>query len=155
MTQPYPYEFLMTPGLVTIISEAYMQVRHVYTDGRTFPADLDASFYGMSIGKWEGDTLTVETTGLAQVPRGLSFPYSDKLKIIEKIRLSGPDSMTIETSAVDPEALTAPYTLSTRTLQRHRSWTLQEYICEENNRNFVDSSGNAGTKLAAPLSSAK
>ena len=46
----------------------------------------------------------------------------------------------------DPEVLTAPFT-TTRTLQRHRSWTIAEYVCQENNRNFVDEKGKAGIRL--------
>ena len=56
MFQPYDIEFLFTPGRVTIIQEAYMQVRRVFTDGRSHPADLDPTFNGHSIGHWEGDT---------------------------------------------------------------------------------------------------
>ena len=155
MNQPYPIEILMTPGKVTIVIEAYTQVRHIYTDGRPLPADPDPLFYGTSIGHWEDDTLVVETVGLAQVPRGFTFPYSDKIKIVERFRLTAPDSLSIETTAIDPEAFTAPYSMGTRTLARHRTWTIAEYICEENNRNFVDDKGSAGVKLSDPLSSAK
>ena len=155
MNQPYPMEFLLTPGQVTIVIEAYSQVRHIYTDGRPLPADPDPLFYGTSVGHWEDDTLVAETVGLAQVPRGLTFPYSDKLKVVERFRLTGPDTMTVETTLIDPEAFTAPYPMGTRTLARHRTWTIAEYICEENNRNFVDDKGNAGVKLSDPLSSAK
>ena len=155
MNQPYPMEILLTPGKVTIVIEAYTQVRHIYTDGRPLPTDPDPLFYGTSVGHWEDDTLVVETVGLAQVPRGLTFPYSEKLKVVERFRLTGPDTMTVETTLIDPDAFTAPYSMGTRTLARHRTWTIAEYICEENNRNFVDDKGNAGTKLSDPLSSAK
>ena len=53
------------------------------------------------------------------------------------------------TTITDPDALTIPYTTS-RTLRRHRDWTLAEYICEENNRNSVDQSGKARINLAPP-----
>jgi hypothetical protein len=155
MNQPYPMEILLTPGKVTIVIEAYTQVRHVYTDGRPLPEDPNPLFYGTSVGHWEDETLVVETVGLAQIPRGLTFPYSEKMKVVERFRLTGPDTMTIETTLIDPEAFTAPYSMGTRTLARHRTWTIAEYICEENNRNFVDEKGNAGTKLSNPLSSAK
>ena len=155
MNQPYPMEILLTPGKVTIVIEAYTQVRHIYTDGRPLPEDPDPLFYGTSIGHWEGDTLVVETVGLAQVPRGLTFPYSEKMKTIERFRLTGPDTLSIETTLIDPEAFTAPYLMGTRTLARHRTWTIAEYICEENNRNFIDDKGSAGVKLSNPLSSAK
>src|SRR5262249_31480910 len=65
MGHPYPYEFLLTPGKVTIVTEAYMQVRHIYTDGRPLPADPDPTFNGTSIGRWEGNTLVVETIGFS------------------------------------------------------------------------------------------
>lgn len=150
MGQPYPMEFLLTPGQVTIVIEAYSQVRHIYTDGRPLPQDPDLTFHGTSVGRWEGETLVVETVGfspLTQLDRNV--PHSDKMRIMERFRLSDPNAMTIETTIIDPEALTAPYTTS-RTLARHRSWTIAEYICEENNRNFVDPSGRAGVNLANP-----
>jgi hypothetical protein len=155
MNQPYPMEFLLTPGLVTIVIEAYSQVRHIYTDGRPLPEDPDPNFYGTSVGHWEGDTLVAETVGFAQVARGLSFPYSDKMKILERFKLADPDTMTIETTIVDPEALTAPYSMGARSLRRHRNWTISEYVCEENNRNFVDANGNGGVRLDNPGASPK
>src|SRR5207237_956818 len=81
--------------------------RHIYTDGRPLPADPNPLFYGTSVGRWEDDTLVVETVGLAQVPRGFTFPYSDKMKIVERFRLTAPDSLSIETTALDPDAFTA------------------------------------------------
>jgi hypothetical protein len=155
MGQPYPIELLLTPGQMTIVIEAYTQVRHVYIDGRLLPQDPDPNFNGTSVGRWEGDTLVVESVGFAQVPRGLSFPYSDKLKIVERFQLADPDTLTIETTIIDPEALTMPYSMGSRTFKRHRSWTIAEYICEENNRNFVDNNGKAGINLANPLASPK
>jgi len=147
MNQPYPMEFLLTPGKMTIVIEAYTQVRHIYTDGRKLPEDPDEKFFGTSVGHWEGDTLVVETVGfspLTQLAAGI--PHSDSMKILERFRLTDPDTMAIETTITDPKALTAPY-VSSRTLKRHRTWTIAEYICEENNLNFVDSSGKAGIKL--------
>ena len=150
MGQPYPMEFLLTPGQVTILIEAYNQIRHIYTDGRRLPDDPDPTFHGTSVGRWEGDTLVVDTVGFApitQIANGV--PHSDKMRILERFRLADPDTMTIETTITDPEALTMPYT-SSRTLRRHRDWTLAEYICEENNRNSVDQSGKARVNLAPP-----
>jgi hypothetical protein len=147
MGQPYPMEFLLTPGLVTIVIEAYTQVRHIYTDGRPLPSDPDPKFHGTSIGHWEGDTLVVETVGFSpQTDLGQATPHSDKMKILERFKLTDPDTMTIETTVTDPEALAAPFT-STRTLKRHRGWTIAEYICEENNRNSVDANGKAGINI--------
>ena len=150
MGQPYPMEFLLTPGQVTIVIEAYTQVRHIYTDGRKFPEDPEARFHGTSIGHWEDGTLVAETISfspLTTIERGI--PHSDKMRIVERFRLTDPDTMNIETTITDPEVLAAPYT-TTRTLARHRDWTISEYICEENNRNSVDASGKAGINLSIP-----
>jgi hypothetical protein len=152
MGQPYPMEFLLTPGQVTIIIEAYTQVRHIYTDGRPLPQDPDLTFHGTSVGQWEGDTLVVDTVGfspLTQLDRGI--PHGGKMRIRERFRLSDPDTMSIETTVADPDVLAAPFT-STRMLKRHRNWTIAEYVCQENNRNSVDASGKAGINLAKPES---
>jgi hypothetical protein len=155
MGQPYPIEVLMTPGQVTIIAEAYTQVRHIYTDGRALPADPDPSFDGTSVGHWDGDTLVVESAGFEDVPRGISFPYSEKMKIVERFKLSDPDTLNIDTTIEDPLALTKPYAMGNRIFKRHRNWTISEYVCEENNRNFVDDKGKAGVNLANPTASPK
>jgi hypothetical protein len=150
MTQPYPIEFLMTPGKVTMVIEAYTQVRHIFTDGRELPTDPDPLFFGTSVGHWDGDTLVVESVGfseLVQIAAGL--PHSDQMRITERISLIDEDRMQIETTITDPVALTEPYTTNA-TLARHRDWTIAEYICQENNRNFVDSSGESGIILDNP-----
>jgi len=150
MGQPYPMEFLLTPGKVTIVIEAYTQVRHIFTDGRELPEYPDPNFFGTSIGHWDGDTLVVETVGFSDLVRiGAGLPHSDRMKITERFRLTDDDTMEIETTITDPEALTAPYT-TYATLARHRDWTIAEYICQENNRNFVDSEGGEGIILDNP-----
>jgi hypothetical protein len=150
MGQPYPMEFLLTPGKVTIVIEAYQQVRHIYTDGRPLPADPEERFHGTSIGRWEGDTLVVDTIGFSPLTQiAANVPHSGKMKIVERFRLADPDTMSIETTVTDPEVLAAPL-VSTRSLRRHRDWTTAEYICEENNRNFVDQNGKAGIRLTPP-----
>ena len=150
MTQPYPMEFLLTPGKVTIVIEAYTQVRHIYTDGRKLPEDPDPKFFGTSVGRWEGDTLVVESVGFSPSIRLTGgVPPSDKMKIVERFRLADPDNMSIETTITDPVVLAAPYTTSSN-LRRHREWTIAEYICQENNRNSVDSTGMAGIDVTPP-----
>src|SRR3954463_14963099 len=150
MGQPYPMEFLLTPGKVTIVIEAYTQVRHIYTDGRALPDDPDPKFFGTSIGHWEGDTLVAETVGFSDhVQHARGVPHGDKMKIVERFRLTDPDTMSIETTISDPDVLAMPYT-TTASLRRHRNWTISEYICEENNRNSVDPNGKAGIDVTLP-----
>ncbi len=148
MTQPYPVEFLMTPGKITIVIEAYMQVRHIYTDGRPHPEDPDLTYNGNSIGHWDKDTLVVDSIGFsADTMLGNGIRHSDKMHIVERMRLVDPDTMEIVTTVEDPEALTKPLVRTSR-FARHRDWTTAEYICQQNNRNSVDASGKAGINLS-------
>lgn len=150
MTQPYPLEMLFTPGKVTILIEAYSQWRQIFTDGRAHPEDPDLTFNGHSIGHWQGDTLLVDTVGFttdtAMGGFGMGVRHSDKMRIVEHFRLAEPDVLEIETTIVDEEALTEPWT-TTRRYGRHRDWTLAEYVCQQNNRNFVTDDGKAGIDL--------
>jgi hypothetical protein len=156
MRLPYPYEFLLTPGQVTIIGELYRMVRHIYTDGRPLPKDPDPTFWGTSVGHWEGQTLVAETVGLLPdtdvIPgSGIEqrLPHSGKIKLIERFRLLDPNTMQIKTTIIDPVVFTRPYTI-TRILKRHPTWTIDEYICEQNNRNSVTSNGKAEVDTIPP-----
>lgn len=150
MGQPYPIEILYTPGMVTVIAEAFMQVRHIYTDGRGHPDDPDLTYNGHSIGHWEGDTLVVDSVGFSpDTPLGMNMGvrHSDKMHIVERFHLKDAKSLDIATTIDDPEALAKPWTHTT-SYARHSDWTLAEYICQQNNRNSVDASGKAGINLS-------
>lgn len=145
-TGQYPIEFLFTPGRVTLHHEAWMQWRTIWTDGREHPEDLDPGIFGHSIGRWEGDTLVVDTVGIKTITDlETGMKHSDKLRVTERIRLSpdNPDTLVVEMTMDDPEALSAPYQ-RTHTFQRQRDWTLMEFICAENDRNPVGADGHTG-----------
>ena len=148
MGQPYPIEFLFTPGKITMIAEAYEQWRQIFTDGRKHPDDPDLTYNGHSIGHWEGDTLVVDSVGfVTDTPLGnYAVQHSDKMHIVERMHKNAQDQLEIETTITDPEALAAPYHIK-RVYGRHTDWTLAEYICQENNRNFTTDSGKAGIDL--------
>ncbi len=139
----YPYEFLFTPGRVTINQEAWMQTRTIWTDGRAHEEDPDPTFHGDAIGHWEGDTLVVETTGISdtlELARGV--PHSARLKVTERIHLSpdDPDVLVNDMTFDDPEALAERFTTSV-TYRRDRYGRLFEFQCSENDRNPVDENG--------------
>jgi hypothetical protein len=148
MTQPYPVEFLFTPGKVTVAIEAYSQMRRVFTDGRKHPADPDPTFQGHSIGHWEGDTLVIDTIGF--IPTSLismGVGHSDQMRIVERIHKIAADTMEISTTIIDPKVLLEPWTVA-RNYVRHKDWDMQEYVCTENNRDSADAQGHAGINLA-------
>ena len=139
----YPYEFLFTPGRVTINQEAWMQTRHIWTDGRPHADDPDPTFMGDSVGHWEGDTLVADTIAIKDtVPLATGAGHSDKLHVKERIHLKtgDPDTLINEVTVEDPEALEHPYT-TTVTYRRDRYGALLEFECAENDRNPVDEKG--------------
>jgi hypothetical protein len=149
MTQPYPIEFLFTPGKVTVLIEAYSQWRQIFTDGRPHPENPDPTFNGHSIGHWEGDTLVVDSVGFSrQIPMGGQYglEHSDQMRIVERMRKNDDDRLEIETTIYDPVALQKPWTTK-RVYGHHPDWTLAEYICQENNRNYTTAEGKAGIDL--------
>ncbi len=140
----YPIEFLFTPGRVSTHHEAWMQLRAIYTDGRSHPEDLEAGIFGSSIGKWEGDTLVVDTIGIKTITEmETGMKHSDKLRVTERIHLAkdDPNQLVVEMTMEDPEALEAPYK-RTHTYKRERDWALMEFICAENDRNPVGADGH-------------
>jgi hypothetical protein len=144
MTQPYDLEFLFTPGRVTIIQEAYMQVRRVFTDGRPLPDDPDPTYNGASIGRWYGDTLVVTTIGLREgsAMNRSGLIYSDKVKLTERIHLDSADKnmLIVETTFEDPKALAAPWH-STARFKRQRGFDQIEFVCAQNDRNPINAKG--------------
>jgi hypothetical protein len=145
MTQPYNIEFLFTPGRVTMIQEAYMQVRRIFTDGRPLPEDPDPTYNGYSIGRWEGDTLVVTTIGLREggTMGRWGITYSDKVKLTERIHLdpANKDILVVENSFEDPNALAAPWH-STYRFERQRAFDQIEFICAQNDRNPINENGD-------------
>jgi hypothetical protein len=149
MNQPYPMELLFTPGKVTIVIEAYSQTRRIFLDGRKHPDDPDLTYNGHSVGHWDGDTLVVDSVGFTPdtaLGPSQGYRHSDQMHIVERFRLTAPDTMEVVTTIDDAKALTKPFA-ATKVLARHRDWDIAEYICEQNNRNLSDEKGKAGIIL--------
>jgi hypothetical protein len=140
----YPYEFLFTPGRVTINQEAWMQTRTIWTDGREHPEDPDSTFMGHSTGHWEGDTLVVDTIAISdELEIDTGMPHSAQFHLTERIHLdpADPDVLLNEMLMEDPEALEEPFAVTVR-YGRDRNGGLIEFQCSENDRNPVDDEGN-------------
>jgi hypothetical protein len=139
MSWPYPIQVVQTPRLVVILFEADTTFREIYTDDRPLDPDDDPAWLGHSKGRWEGDTLVVETRGVTDQAwlEAEGVPISDQLRVSERFRLfdrgrSLEDLMTIE----DPKVLAAP--VSKRLVYNLKpDWRLKEYVCEEGNRDDV------------------
>ena len=103
----YPVEFIQTPKQVTIISEAFSEVRRVYMNKpQEKLEDVAPGYYGRSVGHWEGDTLVVDTIGLKPTIAGYrEMPHSPQMHITERIRLVAPDYLHDQITIDDPVVL--------------------------------------------------
>jgi hypothetical protein len=128
-----PKKLVQTPGALIMLFEAYHSWRQIFTDGRPLPEERDPAWYGYSVGKWEGDTLVVETVGLSEKTwlddRG--HPHSDALRILERFRRPDFGHMQVEVTINDPKAYTKPWTAKI-------PWNfvadteLLDWVCENN-----------------------
>ena len=112
------------------------------------PKEPDATYQGTSVGKWEGDTLVVETIGnpARDEPdeRHQRPQRQDEDHRAHPPR--EPDVLEISTTREDPAVFVEPHTTTAR-YQRHRDWKIMEYVCAQNNRDQLDEKGNPGFNL--------
>jgi hypothetical protein len=149
MQAMFPMEVLQTPGQITIIQEAYNQVRRVYLDGK-LPAveDAEPGFWGHSVGRWEGDTLVVDTVGIKDYVLFRDVPHSAAMRINERIKVLTPTHFENVVTVTDPEYLEKPWTWKW-VYQRRPNYKMYEYVCEEN-REFADPETGAQRMKVGP-----
>jgi hypothetical protein len=133
---PQPRKIIQTPGVIVILYEAQGGVRQIFTDGRPLPNDDPQPWwYGYSIGKWDGDTLVVTTTGFRDdVWLDVEgSPLTSAGKMIERFRRPDYGHLDIEVTVDDPKAYTKPWTVIIH--QRIMPDTeLIEFVCQENEK---------------------
>ena len=133
----FPMEVIQTPKQVTIVEEAFTQIRRLYI-GEDPPKveDAEPGFYGHTGAKWDGDTLVAETVGLKTNVLYRNVPHSENLRIHERLKMIDADHFEDEITYVDPQYLTGPWTWKW-TYQRRNGYKMLEYVCEDN-REFAD-----------------
>ena len=134
---PQPRKIIHTPSVIVILYEANGGIRQIFTDGRPLPNnDPQPWWYGYSIGKWEGDTLVVETTGFRD--GGWldvnGAPLTNAAKMIERIRRPNYGSLEIDVTVDDPKAYTKPWTAVTVRQRLLPDDELIEFVCAENEK---------------------
>jgi len=131
-----PLYFVQAPKEVLMIYSNDQQVRHVYLDV-PHSANVKPSWYGESVGHYEGDTLVIDTIGLNDKTFVDNFgtPHSEKLHVVERIKLvDGGKAMQVDITFDDPDAFNAPWSVTQR-YDRIRQ-PMAEEICAENNQQF-------------------
>ena len=140
MGGPFPMEILQSKGQVTIIQEAYTQVRRIYLDAAQKAIDeVEPSFFGNSVGRWDGSVLLVDTVGIKPQVLYQNMPHSEQMRIKEKIYFATNEILRDEITIEDPVVLEKPWTF-TMSYKRIPNYQMLEYICE-GNRYYVDENG--------------
>jgi hypothetical protein len=145
-THAYPVEILEVPGRTILFFEYGHFVRQVFTDCREHVKDSNPTWMGDSIGKWEGDTLVVDSTGFNEKTwlDVTGHPHSEDLHVTERLRRADHDTLMIDITIDDPRAYTEPLTTQRKYILKP-SWNIIEYICEDNQVGFNDFEKKVGT----------
>jgi hypothetical protein len=137
---PQPRKVIQTPEAIVILYEGNGGVRQIFTDGRSRPpSDVQPWWYGYSVGRWEGDTLVVETTnfrdgGWLDID---GSPMTDAATMTERWRRTSPTTMQIDVTIDDPKAYTRPFSVRVHhrlMTDTHLDAELIEFVCQENNQ---------------------
>lgn len=135
---PYPgggliFELVQTATRLVTIFETAPTYRKVYLDGRSHPKDPNPSWMGHSIGRWERDTLVIDTVGFNDRSWLEIFPHTERLHVIERYRRPDKAHLEVEVTIEDPGTFAKPWV-------RRSTWDFApeedvfEYICSENNK---------------------
>ena len=130
----YPFEIVQTPKVVYMLLEPMQMQRRIYLDVRKMPDGYPPSFMGFSTGKYEGDTLVVETVGFNDLTwidhRGI--PHTEELRVTERIRRASPTELEMNIQFNDPKSFSRPWG-DTKTFLLRPDWQILEHIgfCED------------------------
>ncbi len=134
-TTPLYRKLVQTPGLVIILNERNVWFRQIFTDGRPLPADPQPTWNGYSVGRWDGDTLVVQSNGFRD---GLwldanGSPMTEAARVTERFRRGAYGALDITITVDDPKAYTAPWTTTIRHVIALDT-DLLDYVCQENEK---------------------
>jgi hypothetical protein len=130
-------KIVQIPGLLLMLNEYNKSYRQIFTDGRPLPRDPQPAWDGYSTGKWEGDTLVVETTGFrdGQWLDTEGDPLTDGAKLTERFHRANFGHLEIEIAVDDPKAYTRPWRVKVNQVLAVDT-DLLEFICLENEKDI-------------------
>ena len=128
-----PVEIAQIPGRILMLFEYDHFVRNIFMDGRGHPKDLNPSWMGDATGKWDGDTLVVDTVGFNDKTwlDNDGHPHSEDLHVVERIRRLNHETLTIDTTIEDPKAYTKPWG-GHAVYELKPDWNIGEMVCADN-----------------------
>ena len=135
-----PLQFVVTPE-ETLIFNTYRDLRHVYTDGRSHPAEEDRwpTTWSDSVGRWEGDTLVIDTVSVREPNKyfGVVVWLSDRAHYTERLRMVAPDRIEGEMTVVDPATLSRDWVVKLQ-YKRAEGWDRLLHDAYDNDRTGFD-----------------
>jgi hypothetical protein len=138
MYTPYPTEILQLPERIVFVYEGGAHVwRNIWMDGRKQPVDPNPTYLGYSVGRWEGDTLVVDTMGFNDRTwlDAAGHGHGEKLHVTERFIRSDSSTLRVEATMEDPDYYTKPWTTVTFATW-YPNQEILEYVCQENNRDL-------------------
>ena len=128
-----PKKFIQTPDVIVLLFESYHSYRQIFTDGRPLPDRRDPAWYGYSVGKWQGDTLVVDTDGVTEETwlDDSGHPHSDALHIVERFRRRDFGHLDVQLTIDDPKAYTKPWTVTIPWVY-FPDTELLDWVCDNN-----------------------
>jgi hypothetical protein len=128
---PNPFEIVQIPGRVLMFFELGHIWREIWTDGRPLPKDPDPSYLGYSVGKWDGDTFVVDTTGFNDKLWDDSYgnPRSDATHLTERYRRLNHDTLELQIIIDDPKAYTKTWISPPKLHKLEPGWEIAEWFC--------------------------
>jgi len=133
-----PFKVLTFKGVIVILYEIHTTYRQIFMDGRGLPKDPNPTWSGYSVGRWDGDTLVVDTTGFndAETIVPGQRPHSDALHVIERFRRRDFGHLAYEITFDDPKMYAKPWTIKHNKLHLDPDNELLEFICNENEKDL-------------------
>ena len=122
---------VQAPGVVAISHEMIHEARIIAIDGRP-PSERLHSYMGYSTGKWEGDSLVIESSGFTNKTALAGTRHTEKLRVVERLTRTADDTITYEATVTDPDTWTAPWKVSVP-LTTQAGYEVYPYECHEGN----------------------
>jgi hypothetical protein len=134
----YANKWIQAPQEIVVLNETGDPPRQIYTDGRKLPKDPDPTWMGYSVGRWEGDTLVVESIGFNDRAwlDGSGHPRSESLHLTERYRRPDFGHIEVEVQIEDPKYYTRPFGFQTKFHLIPNSDVI-EFVCDENERDLA------------------
>jgi len=127
---PYPFQIVQTPKFLLQIFEYPNALRYIFTDGRPHPVDPDPTWMGDAIGRWEGDTLVVDSVGFNDKTEVSGYMHTEAFHVVERYKRVDA-GLQYDVTVDDPNVFASPWTLPTRVLPaRPDLERVDEFVCE-------------------------